>query len=180
MSPNVTTLILLLAGLAALLLGRRLYWMFVAVVGFGAGVVLAPQFIGADSEMVILLAALAGGFIGAMLALVLQQVAVAIAGFAVGSYLAFWILGLFGIHLNSATDGMQWWLVFVIGGAIGAVLVFAIFEYALIFLSSIAGSALIVEAIRQTLAFGSSSELLVFLVLLIVGIVVQTVMLRRV
>ena len=180
MTANVTTLILLLAGLAALFLGRRLYWMFVAVVGFGAGVVLAPRFVGADSELVILVAALAGGFIGAMLALVLQQMAVAIAGFALGSYTAFWILGLFGIHVNSATDGMQWWLVFVIGGAVGAVLVFAMFNYALIFLSSIAGSTLISEAIRQPFLLDSSSALLVFLVLLIIGVVVQTVMLRRV
>jgi len=171
---TITTVVLLLAGLAALFLGRRLYWLFVAIVGFGVGMALAPPLLGTQSELILLIAAFAGGFVGAMLALVLQDVAVAIAGFAVGSYFAFWILEVLGIYLSSAVHDMKWWLIFIMGGAIGAVLVLAIFDYALIFLSSTAGATLIVESLKQPLSLSPSVVLSLFLVLLLVGVVVQT------
>jgi len=176
---TITTVVLLVAGLAALFLGRRLFWLFVAIVGFGAGMVVAPQFLGTQSELILLISAFAGGFIGTMLALVLQEVAVAIAGFAVGSYFAFWILEVLGIYLSSAVHDMKWWLIFIIGGAIGAVLVLAIFDYALIFLSSSTGATLIVESLKQPLSLSPSVVLFFFLVLLLVGVVVQTVAFKK-
>ena len=176
---TITTVVLLLAGLAALFLGRRLYWLFVAIVGFGVGMVLAPQLLGTQSELILLIAAFAGGFIGAMLALVLQEVAVAIAGFAVGSYFVFWILEVLGIYVSSGVHDMKWWLIFIMGGAIGTVLVVAALDYALIFLSSVAGAILIVESLKQPLSLSPSVVLFVFLVWLVVGVVVQTVAYRQ-
>ena len=176
---TITTVVLVVAGLASLFLGRRLFWLFVAIVGFGVGMVLAPQFLGMQSELILLIAAFAGGFIGAMLALALQEVAVAIAGFAVGSYFAFWILEVLGIYMSGAVRDSKWWLIFIIGGAIGAVLVLALFDYALIFLSSSAGALLIVESLKQPLSLSLSVVLFLFLVLLLVGVVVQTVAFKK-
>ena len=176
---TITTVVLLVAGLAALFLGRRLFWLFVAIVGFGAGMVFAPQLLGTQSELILLLAAFAGGFIGAMLAFVLQEVAVAIAGLAVGSYFAFWILEVLGIYSRSAVHDMKWWLILIIGGAIGAVLVLAIFDYGLVFLSSSAGATLIVESLKQPLSLSPSVVLFLFLILLLVGVVVQTVAYKK-
>ena len=45
----------LLVGLVLLVYGRRLYWLFVAGVGFLAGLELAPRFFPDQSELVVLL-----------------------------------------------------------------------------------------------------------------------------
>ena len=76
------------------------------------------------------------------------------------------LLGLGGAQLP--------WLLYVIGGMIGAVSLLLIFDWALIFLSSLLGSALIVQAAE----FGSQVEKLLFIALAVVGILFQARLLR--
>jgi hypothetical protein len=67
------------------------------------------------------------------------------------------------------------WLFFVAGGIIGAVLVLAIFEFALIILSSVVGASMISQN------FELSGWLLTaaFLLLVLVGILIQWATLRN-
>ncbi len=165
------------AGLAVLFLGHRFYWLFVTVIGFGAGVLFAPQLLPGQSDMIHLIMSLGCGFIGAMLTLVLRKAAAGIAAFGLGAYFAFWILEFFGIYFNR--HQLEWWIAFVVGGACAAILVFATFDYGLIFAASVGGSVMIVEAVRGPLALSPASTILTFSVLLVIGLVAQTFLYKQ-
>jgi hypothetical protein len=68
-----------LVGVAVLLLGRRLFWLFVGAIGFVFGAQIAAQFTHQPaSSPVVLLVAIAFGIIGALLAIMLQKIAIGI------------------------------------------------------------------------------------------------------
>lgn len=166
LSPIINFLI----GLAVLLFGRKLFWLFVAVAGFVLGVVVAPLLLPGQPDWLILLVALGLGIVGAILAIVVQQVAVAVAGFIFGGYGLVAVLTALGVSIS------PWeWVVYVVGGIIGAVLVLYLFDPALIWLSSLAGAVLISDVVKLSPPF----DLILFVVLVIVGIAVQTGLSRR-
>lgn len=163
-------LIRLILGFAILGFGRKLYWLLVGVIGFAVGYLLAGQYFSAASDWLIILIGLLAGLIGAVLAVFLQSVAVAIAGFLGGGYVAIQLLGLLGLGSGDFS-----WLPFIIGGVLGLILVSILFDWALILLSSLVGASLITQAIDPTLENSS----FIFFLLLILGIVIQAVVLRR-
>jgi hypothetical protein len=160
----------ILAGILLLLLGRRLFWLFVAVIGFLTGMNLAAQYLADQSQWVIIVVGLVAGLIGAALAVLFQRAAVAIAGFLAGSYLATYLLATLGIDMGGFSG-----LVSIIGGIIGAVLVFVLFDWALILLSSLVGASLVAPALTAD----PTGQMVLFVVLVIVGIVVQAGLMRR-
>lgn len=135
----------LVVGLLLLLLGRRLFWLFVAVAGFVLGVEAAPFILPHQSELFTLLIAIVLGMVGAVLAIFVQKLAVAIGGFFGGGYLATVLCApLFG------GIGMEYpgaWLCFLIGGILGTFLMIVFFNWALIILSSLQGAHLILRAL---------------------------------
>ena len=159
-----------------LIFGQRLFWLFVGGVGFWIGLQWAPNLLHGQSETVILVAALVLGLICAVLATLLQHLAVGVAGFVVGGYATYQLATAFSWHLPGS---MPSWLFFVIGGIIGAVLIAALFDWALIVFSSLAGAALIVQNLQKALSLGSGLWLLLLIVLLVVGILIQGGMKRR-
>ena len=159
-----------IVGALLLTLGRRLYWLFVAAIGFAVGLALASRLLSAQPEWVALLVGLALGAIGAVLALFVQRLAIGAAGFFAGAYIAYSLAGT--LKLGAA---VWFWVVVVLGAIIGAVLVSVVFDWALIVLSSLAGASLIVEGLR--LAPGLS--FLVWVVLVAVGILIQAGLFRR-
>jgi hypothetical protein len=167
MHPRPDDLLVLFAGIALLVAGRRLFWLFVGVVGFLAGLRFALQVLGPRAELRWIVA-LAAGLLGVVLALALQRLAVAVAGFFVGGYAA---AMLFGVNLNhlAAHPRPGALLVFVLAGIIAAILALRLFEGALIVLSSFAGAGLIGDALH--LRPGTSGA--VVLVLTVIGIAVQ-------
>jgi MFS family permease len=173
------TLAFLLVGLLLLLLGRRLFWLFVAAAGFLIGVAAAPYILPHQSELFTLLVAVVLGIAGGLLAIFVQKVAVAIGGFVAGGYFAV-ILGaplLNGVGV--AYPGA--WICFLAGGVLGAVLMMIFFNWALIFLSSLQGAHLIIKglpSIRQFPILRHHHPIL-FVVLVIIGVVVQASTYRR-
>lgn len=165
-----TQIVSIVVGMAVLLLGRRLFWLFVAAAGFILGLGLAIDLLQAQPDWVILVAALIFGLVGALLALFAQKVAVIIAGFLMGGYTLIWLWQLLSLNLDQLN-----WLIFIVGGIIGALLVQFLFEAALIVLSSLAGATLIAQATT----FSAPVTALLFIVLLVVGLVVQTQMWRE-
>jgi hypothetical protein len=162
-----TALLSILAGLALLTLGRRLFWLFVGLVGFAAGIVLATQFVqGPDWEVLVI--ALAAGLVGVLFALVLQQAAVALAGFLAGGYVVMSVLNGFGWD-PAGSRWVGYWAFIIVGGIAGAALVLALFEWALIILSSLTGAILIVQTIHP----GALLAAILTGVLFIVGVVIQ-------
>src|SRR5437867_3046454 len=90
------SLIGLVVGTLLLLFGRQLFWLFVGLIGFAAGLQLAPLLLPGTSEVVVFIAAVLLGLAGAVLAILLQKVAIALAGFVAGGYIALHLILLFG------------------------------------------------------------------------------------
>jgi len=159
-----------LMGIVILFFGRRLFWLCVAAVGFVAGVELAPHLVNEPSPLLQLTVAIVLGLIGALLALFLQKVAIAVFGFLAGGKLAGAIAAAFFVHY------VQYYtVIFVVGGVIGAILLLTLFDWALIVVSSLIGAHLIQSAI----VLPPSGSTIVFIGVAIVGIVVQAASFRR-
>src|SRR6266704_6503451 len=120
-----------LIGAVILFFGRKLFWLCVAAVGFAAGVEVAPHLVHEPSAILSLSVAIVFGFIGALLAIFLQKVAIAVAGFLAGGKLAMAIAAAF-----FAQHAHYFGITFLVGGIIGALLLLALFAWALIVLSS--------------------------------------------
>lgn len=163
---NVVSLLL---GVALLLAGRKLFWLFVGAAGFVAGLQLATQFWRGPEIMAIVIG-LVVGIVFAVLAIFLQGVAIGVAGFLAGGYVLTVLAGMIGLN-----QGTFSWLIYLIGGIIGVLLVIFLFDWALITLSSLAGASLIIQSLP--LAAGTAG--VVFLVLVILGVVIQGSTLRR-
>src|SRR5881396_4443459 len=112
-----------LIGAVILFFGRKLFWLCVAAVGFVAGVELAPHLVNEPSPLLLLTVAIVLGLIGALLALFLQKVAIAVFGFLAGGKLAGAIAAAFFVHYVQYST-----VIFVVGGVVGAILLLAVFD----------------------------------------------------
>ncbi|MEO8044655.1 MAG: DUF4203 domain-containing protein [Spartobacteria bacterium] len=163
-------IISVLVGIALLFFGRRLFWLFVAALGFAIGLQLAPYLSQHPPLWLSLLLSLGLGLLGAIIALLLQKLAIGIAGFLVGGRVAVAIAAAFLVdhaHYSAIT--------FVIGGIVGAILLLALFDWALIIFSSIEGARLIADAVHLP----STGTNILLVVLAVFGIIVQAMMFRR-
>ena len=158
-----------LIGAIILFFGRKLFWLCVAAVGFAAGVEVAPHLVHDPSAILSLSVAIVFGFIGALLALFLQKVAIAVAGFLAGGKLALALATAFLVH-GSNYPGVT----FIVGGIIGAILLLALFDWTLIVLSGVVGAYLI----QQTIVLPQTGSTILFVGLAVVGIVVQAAAFR--
>jgi hypothetical protein len=66
----------ILTGIGMLLFGRKLFWFFVAGVGFIAAATWASRTFARESDFMVLLIALAAGFIGALLAMFVRWLSI--------------------------------------------------------------------------------------------------------
>ena len=163
-------IISVIVGVAILLFGRKLFWLFVAALGFAVGLEIAAYFMKEPPQWMMLLVALGCGVIGALLAILLQKLAIAIAGFVAGGRIAWALAAAFFVdhaHYRGLT--------FVIGGILGALLLLALFDWVLILLSSIEGAHLIGNGITLP----EKGAMILFIALAVIGVLVQGSMLRR-
>lgn len=158
------TLVTLVVGVAMLFLGRKLFWLLVGVIGFLVGLMVGTELFQAQPEWIIILVALVGGVIGALLALFVQKIAVAVAGFLLGGYTLLWLF-----ELLTMEPGQWHWVLYIAGGIVGMILAAMLFDLALIVLSATVGSLLLVHIP----GFGAIVTLLLFVVLMVAGIAVQ-------
>src|ERR671931_2384037 len=112
MHPS-TTIVGVLIGIAILFFGRKLFWLCVAAVGFAVGVEIAPLLVNESSSLLVLLIALVFGVLGALLALFLQKIAIAVLGFLAGGKLATAIAAAFFVHYTHYST-----IIFLVGGVI--------------------------------------------------------------
>ena len=158
-----------LIGVVVLFFGRKLFWLCVAAIGFAAGVELAPRLVQEPSVLLSLTIALLLGIIGALLALFLQKIAIAVLGFLAGGKLAGAIAAAFFVHYAQHST-----IIFLIGGIIGAILLLVLFDWALIVVSALIGAHLI----QSVITLPQSGLTIVFIGLAVIGILVQTASLR--
>ncbi len=161
---NITVFLSVILGILLLFFGRRLFWLFVGVAGFIAGLTLVPQFITGQSQMTILLIAIIAGIIGAFLAVMLEGLAILIAGFLAGGYLMTALVVPLGLSFSAQPSVM-----YIIGGVIGLLLVAVLFDWAIIILSTLLGAEILMPVLHIT----GSTHWTVFIILVVVGIAVQ-------
>jgi hypothetical protein len=154
----------ILLGLALLVAGNRLFWLFVGAMGFILGLFLAGLVFKGQPEWVIIVSSLAFGLIGAALARSFQQLMVVLAGFVAGGYIISSLVTMF--HFNIPISPQ---VLFILCGLIGAALVTSLFEWAVIVLSSISGATLVADNINLS----QQTTAIVVLVLMVVGIAIQ-------
>ena len=154
-------------GVMLLAFGRRLFWLFVGGLGFAFGFQVAQQFLGWQSGWMVWAAALIFGAIGALLAVFFQTIAIVLGGFAAGCIIATDLSLLLGFAPAP--------LPVFLAGAAGAILLYVLFDWALIGLSSAAGATLVVQALNVN----PSAGMLLLAVLTAAGIWFQAAWLLR-
>jgi hypothetical protein len=155
--------LMVVLGLIMLIFGRKLFWLFVAIIGFLFGMELIDLFLKSHSIWIKLLGGLGAGLLGALLAIYVQRVAFTLAGFFAGAYFALLLahpLGIAGASLFLA----------VAGGVIGAIAAALLMDWAIIVLSCLVGAG----AVVSRLGLRDVNMAIVFLVLVTIGILVQT------
>jgi hypothetical protein len=165
----MNNIVWIMSGFVLLVAGRKLYWLFVALIGFALGFTLADMFVKSDATWINWLIAIGLGILGGIMAVGLQKIAVGAAGFIAGGYGLVYFLQMLGVQIGDIS-----WLFFIAGGVIGAGLVLAMFDFALILLSSVAGSIMI----SQTFVSAGWAATIAFLALVFIGILIQWATLR--
>jgi hypothetical protein len=158
----------ILAGGLLIAFGRKLFWLYVALLGFAAGLSMSSRLFHIQPEWQQLAIGIVFGIVGALLAYFFQEIAVAVAGFLGGAYIATSLLGVFAYNPTQNGDVLVWAL-FLIGGIIGAALAIMLFDWALIILTSLAGALLVMEGLNLPMPAGW----LIAFVLFAIGIILQ-------
>ncbi|MEN6435542.1 MAG: DUF4203 domain-containing protein [Anaerolineaceae bacterium] len=164
------TIPLLFTGSALVLFGRKLYWLVVGLLGFIGGLLLVNKLFDGMNGTTQMLIALGIGVLGAAFTLLIQKVALSVAGFAAGGYIA-----LSGIRLLNLDIGNWSWILIVACGLLGILLVVRIFGWALTLLSSLCGAMIIV----QTINLDGVMAIITVGVIFLFGVLVQSAILRK-
>ena len=152
-------------GFVVLVIGRQLFWLTVAGLGFLIGMTYATQYFQYSSE-IILLISLGAGLLGAILAYTLQRAAAGLVGFLAGWYLSIILMGM--LRWNPAEYSI---IISIIAGAIGIVLISFLFDWSLIFITSLAGATIV----TQSLHFSSNINTILFVILFLLGFIIQSI-----
>jgi divalent metal cation (Fe/Co/Zn/Cd) transporter len=152
-------IISILVGALVLLFGRRLFWLFVAAVGFWIGFEATPHLMQNPPPWLALAVAVGLGLLGALLAFLLQKVAIALS-----------LLAAF-VNTHASYSGIA----FVVGGILGTILLLALFDWALIVFSAIVGAELIISHLH----IPQAGATILLLGLTTLGILVQAALFRR-
>jgi hypothetical protein len=160
-------------GILLLTTGKKLYWLFVAIVGFVIGLAFATQ-LNLTPVWLNYVVAFGAGVIGAILGTFLQRLAIALVGFIVGGYGAYYLANtLLGIKAEPTN-----WMAFIIGGIVGLLLVASVFSWALYILSSWAGATLVTRTVNQGVKLDPTLGMVMFFLLFVLGMVIQAGLFR--
>jgi len=164
--------VLLATGLVLLFFGRKLFWLFVAVVGAVTALWIATEVLGLETGAPSVIAAVAAGLVGGLLAILVQKAAVAVVGFLMGVWGTLVLLDVASVSLTVSwvDPPILQSVLAVAGGVLGAVVAAQLFEAALVVLSALVGSLLLVNGV----GLAGGLALAGFLSLALVGVLVQT------
>jgi hypothetical protein len=155
-------------GLIVLILGRKIFWLTVAIVGFLVGMELTGMFLADQPTWVLLAVGLAAGLVGALLAVLVQRVAFGLAGFFAGAYLTVIVAQSLGAVDTSV-------ILPIVGGVVGTLIAVLLMDWAIIVLSCLVGAGVVVAQ----LPLSPQVSAIVFAGLVIIGIVIQAKLMER-
>jgi hypothetical protein len=131
----------LFLGAMLMIQGRKLYWLFVGGIGFFVTLSLLDPSISGMNDQTALIISVIVAFLGALMAIFLNRLAIFVGGFLGGGYMLIVLVELFGFRLGTLNS-----MLFLVGGVVGALIVSSAFDGALIFYSSVLGAAMVVQA----------------------------------
>ena len=161
----------MLVGLALLIFGKKLFWLFVGAIGFIGASDLATRYFSRLPDWQLLIITIAAGIIGVLLAIFFQKITILLVGFYTGGYL---VVSLFNMLDMSPPSALPW-APFVVGGLLCAVLLYLLFNWTLIVLSSLAGATFI----SQTIQISTAPSAILLTALFLSGIIIQGSMLKK-
>ena len=169
-TPDINILYIAL-GTVLLLVGWRLFWIFVGAAGFVAGFDFAQYFFVGQSQIFILIAAICCALLGIFLAIIFQEVMFVLAGAVAGGTMSVHMLAFF-VPYDSSSPASA--IAFIVGAVLGAILMIWGINLAIIIISSLLGALLVASAIP---IYGFMKLMLVVL-LMSVGIFIQSTFLK--
>ena len=169
MSPFLTGLLLILAGLAGLFWGYRIFRILLPIIGGIAGYLIAAALF-PNSLLLALVIGLVLAVALAIFAYAAWSVMVTVSGAILG--------GSLGAAIAQGLNLWTWlgWLLIIVLAAVGAYLVWKIRDEVVIILTAIVGAAFVASGLRGWFAATASWTLLwaiIFIVLAVVGILWQ-------
>jgi hypothetical protein len=157
------SIIYILLGIGLLVSGRKLFWLFVGAAGFIAGVnLVAIGWHGPDAVAIIV--GILAGLVFAALAVFFKTISIGLAGFLGGGALLTMVGGWLGID-----SALTSFILYIVGGVLGIILVSKMFDWAIILISSIVGASTIINAVDLSIPLGW----LGLIALIAVGIAIQ-------
>lgn len=155
----------ILFGALLLFFGHRLFWLFAALAGFLFGIQTAALWGGSLPQWIQILLSIGVGLVMA----VLTVISVRLASMAVG-FIAAWILVGEALNTINISAGPANMVLLIVAGVVGAFLALAVFDLALILLSSFAGAGTIVSAL-STFTGLAGQNVLLFVLGLVLGVI---------
>jgi MFS family permease len=168
----ITPILNIVLGILLLTTGKKLFWLLVAVVGFVIGLAFT-QYLLVNPPWLVYVLALGVGIIGAVMALLVQKLAISLVGFIAGGYGALYLSDLFAKSAQSTN-----WMAFIIGGIVGLLLVASVFDWALYILSAWAGSTLVTKTVTEGVGINGNLGMVLFFVLFFLGLIIQVGLFR--
>ncbi len=166
----LTPIFILVSGIVSLFFGRKLFWVFVAAIGFLLGLYLAdillpllPEEVGPYKEFVRLAIALT--FAG--VALIVQRAGTILAGAIACGALAWWGAGQW--------EMVEWgrWAFAGVAGLMGAVLLYFALEWMLLVLTALAGGLIAITGMNELQGVPVGTGPWLYLVLVVAGFFYQ-------
>jgi hypothetical protein len=103
--------------------------------------------------------ALALGIVGALIAVFLQRLAIAVAGFLAGAFVGSTLASALAGDANTVV-----WVGMIVGGILGAILLSTMFDWGLIGLSAFVGATMIVDSLQLTAGAALTATVVLFLI----------------
>lgn len=161
--------IAIIAGLLLLLFGKRLFWLAAGLVAFLFGYQLFGNLFNIWWSLFL---GLVLGIIFAWLAIKFIKMATYFVAFLAGAIALPFLVGIFDVE-------MSWFVLALIGGVIGLILVAFAFDWGLILITAWAGASAVTFGVRQWWELDGTFGTVVFLVLMVVGVFWQASQRRK-
>jgi hypothetical protein len=160
---DVARVLLIVGGVLLLVLGWRIYNFIIIVAGFLVGASVAASLVANESTLIVMVALIVGGLIGAALSAVFYLVAV----FLIGAYLGIALTNAAAAALSLAPVSA---LILIVAAVVGGLVLIGLSFELLVVIAAVVGG--------QMLTLGLGLEVLWVLIFAAVGIVVQLILMR--
>ena len=159
--------ILTVIGFLLLIAGNQLRWLYVAGTAFVLADIIITQYNLVVGEMNRLMVSFTSSVIGVMMFYYFNRIITIVVSFLTGGYVLLFLPRLLGWHMSWSPT-----LIFVIGGSIAAGLTIVWSTFAIILLTTLGGTTLVL----QNFSFGNISNQAMALVLIVVGLTAQFIL----